>query len=154
MTERRGVVPANPGISPKAARITEIWGPMLSEQSTEDRPNRGPATVGLEILYAKLRPEDPLGDVARRNLDGELRERYWIRQAQDAGIRKGKSWTDIGFSVPWSTSKSLLSRPTASWCSRTLSNPRRSQTVSPSPNASGGSNVGSLQKPEQKTLNK
>ena len=56
--------------------------------------------MGLEVLYARPGPKDRLEDVAKRDLTGELRERYWIREAADAGI-EAKSWANFGISMPW-----------------------------------------------------
>ena len=83
---------------------------MSEQQKTDDPQYDARAKVGLEILYTRLRPEDRVGDIAKRNLDGELRERYWIRQAQDAGIKKGESWTDVEISMPWPIERHELGR--------------------------------------------
>ena len=85
-------------------------GRVSEQQETEDRRHDLRAKIGLEILYTKPRREDRVGDVAKRNLDGELRERYWIRLAQDAGIKKGQAWTDVGISMPWPIERHELGR--------------------------------------------
>ena len=70
---------------------------------------KGPARVGLEILYARPGSRDRLEDVEERDLTGELRERYWIRQAGEAGL-EAKSWTNMEMTVPWSIERSELGR--------------------------------------------
>ena len=39
------------------------------------------AKTGLQILYARCEAGDQPGDLAERDVPGELRERYWIRRA-------------------------------------------------------------------------
>ena len=46
---------------------------------------------GLDILYAKPGPKEDWQDIAERDLAGELRERYWIKLAADAGTGP-KTW--------------------------------------------------------------
>ena len=71
---------------------------MSEEREPRGRQEEARAKTGLEILYARREAEDRLGDVAQRDIPGELRERYWIRQVGDAGI-EGKNWT-FGISMP------------------------------------------------------
>ena len=82
---------------------------MSEEQETEGRQDEGRAKAGLEILYAKPGPKDGVGDVAERDLAGELRERYWIRQAEDAGIGS-RTWSTLGFSMPWRIERHEIGR--------------------------------------------
>ena len=65
--------------------------------------------MGLEILYARPGPQDRLEGVAKRALTKELRERYWIRQAAEAGIG-GKSWATWEVTFPWSIERAELGR--------------------------------------------
>ena len=44
------------------------------------------------------KPRDQLGDLAKRDIPCELRERYWIRNAEGAGIKGG---IGISIGVPW-----------------------------------------------------
>ena len=64
---------------------------MSEESGTKGRQ-------GLEILYARREAEDQLGDLAKRDIPCELRERYWIRNAEGAGIKGG---IGISIGVPW-----------------------------------------------------
>ena len=83
---------------------------MLAERKFQGRCTSASVKVGLEVLYAKPSPEDRMGDVAPRNLDAELRERYWIRQGQDVGVQRGRSWTHIGFGMRWPIEREELGR--------------------------------------------
>ena len=82
---------------------------MSEERETKDRRTDALAKVGLEILYAKPGPKDSLADVAERDLTGELRERYWISKAADAG-NEAKSWASIGITLPWPIERAALGR--------------------------------------------
>ena len=64
---------------------------------------------GPEILYAKPSPNDNVADVAARDLPKELRERYWIGKAADAGI-DAKTSTKFEVSVPWQIERADLGR--------------------------------------------
>ena len=75
---------------------------------TTGEPNRL-ARAGLKILYAKPGPKDNLANVAKRDLTGELRERYWIRQAADAGIA-AKTWASVGIGIQWPIERAELGR--------------------------------------------
>ena len=75
----------------------------------EANQRRTEAFRGPEILYAKPDPKDNLADVAPRDLTGELRERYWIRKAADAGIG-GKTWAVFEFRMPRSIERAELGR--------------------------------------------
>ncbi len=68
----------------------------------------GLARRGLEILYAKPGGNGDVPDVAEHDLTGELRERYWIGQAADAGIKK--TWAGVGLTMPWAIERSDLGR--------------------------------------------
>ena len=48
-------------------------------------------------------------DVAERDLTGELRERYWIKAAEDAGIDR-KSWASFAITMPWRIERHELGR--------------------------------------------
>ena len=63
----------------------------------------------LEILYAMPDQKDDIWDVAKRDLPGDLRERYWIEQAKDAGINE-KTWTNLGITIPWKIERHELGR--------------------------------------------
>ena len=73
---------------------------MSEESGTKGRQ-------GLEILYARREAEDQLGDLAKRDIPCELRERYWIRNAEGAGIKGG---IGISISVPWWIERHELGR--------------------------------------------
>lgn len=62
-------------------------------QETESQQDEGRVKTGLEILYARPGTKDDLADFAERNLASELRERYWIRQSEDAGIESRSLFT-------------------------------------------------------------
>lgn len=67
---------------------------MTMEQETLHPESDDLARVGLEILYAKPGLKDDRAARTARNLAKELRERFWIRAAGDAGTRP-KSWATI-----------------------------------------------------------
>ena len=82
---------------------------MFREQGMEGRQADPRAKMGLEILYARDRIKDDLTGVAERVLTKELRERYWIRQAEEAGIERG-TWTTFGVSLPIRLERHQLGR--------------------------------------------
>ena len=82
---------------------------MSEEQGVEGRQADPRAKMGLEILYARDRIKDDLTGVAERVLTKELREKYWIRQAEDADIEWG-TWTTFGVSMPWRIERHQLGR--------------------------------------------
>ena len=65
---------------------------MPKQQETKRRQAQARAKAGLEILYARRGSNDRLGNIAQRDVPGELRERYWIRKAEDAGMQQ-RTWT-------------------------------------------------------------
>ena len=65
---------------------------MSEEQEMKDRQEGLQEKTGLEILYARCEAKDRLADVRQRDVPRELRERYWIRQAEDAAI-ESRTWT-------------------------------------------------------------
>ena len=82
---------------PKIEPTTTIGG-------TDHLVKRGP-----EILYAKPGPNDNVADVAARDMPKELRERYWIGQAADAGIDE-KTRTKFEVSFPRQIERTELGR--------------------------------------------
>ena len=58
------------------------------------------AKTGLQILYARCEAGDQPGDLAERDVPGELRERYWIRRAEDAGIKGRTTGLSFTISIP------------------------------------------------------
>ena len=66
------------------------------------------AKAGLEVLFATRERGDGLAGVPERDIPGELRERYWISRAEDAGDRKN-SW-DIAVSMPRRIERQELGR--------------------------------------------
>ena len=50
---------------------------------------------GLEILCVKPEPKEDRQDITDRDLAGELRERYWIEKAADAGM-ESNTWVSVG----------------------------------------------------------
>ncbi len=74
---RRGTVVARPSTGPRLGLGLGWRIPMQNEKR---------AKAGLEILYARHENKDRLADVAQQDVPGELRERFWIRQAEDVGI--------------------------------------------------------------------
>ncbi len=71
---------------------------MHDECETKGRRVEVSTKTGLEILYAKPEDEFHLTDDANQAVPGDLRERFWIRMAEDAGIG-GKLWSS-GISAP------------------------------------------------------
>ena len=67
-----------------------------------------PAQVGLEILYAKPGPRDELA-VGARYLAKELRERFWIRAAGDAGTGP-RTWAAVGMTLHWPLERVTMGR--------------------------------------------
>ena len=67
------------------------------------------ARRGLEILGAKPGPKGGVVDVSEHDLTGELRERYWIRQAADAGVDV-KTSMGVGFAMPLEIERAELGR--------------------------------------------
>lgn len=82
---------------------------MAESRGLEGRGDQGQHRAGLELLYLKPGPKDDLTDVAGRDLTGELRERYWIKAAEDAGIDR-KSWVSFAISMPWRMERHELGR--------------------------------------------
>ena len=66
---------------------------MPAEQEATQPRSASRALIGLEILCEKAGPEGKLASVGAQDLSKELRERFWIRQASDAGARP-KSWAE------------------------------------------------------------
>lgn len=64
------------------------------------------AKVGLEVLYAKLGPNES-ADVAQHDLTKEIRERYWIRQAENV---RAEAKTFASSTMPWRIERSELGR--------------------------------------------
>ena len=71
---------------------------MSEERESKGRQEEARAKQGLGILYARGEAEDRLGDVKQRDIPRELRERFWMRKAADAGIER-RTWT-VGISMP------------------------------------------------------
>lgn len=65
---------------------------MPEEQETKSLQEEFRAKAGLEILFARREPGDGLDDLREGDIPKELRERYWIREAGDAGGSK-RLWT-------------------------------------------------------------
>ena len=65
---------------------------MSDEEETKRLQEEFRAKTGLEILFAKQEPGDGLDDLGDRDICKELRERYWIRMAEDVGEKRGP-WT-------------------------------------------------------------
>lgn len=65
------------------------------------------ARIGLEVLFAKPDPKECSKNA--RNLDAELRERFWIRQASDLGV-KAESWANVGVTIPIPIERDELGR--------------------------------------------
>ena len=83
----------SPIILTQAGRCPSERGTGVSEeQKTRDVGEEFSAKAGLEILFASRAPGDGLDEVRKYDVPKELRERFWIRQAKDAGGRKGP-WT-------------------------------------------------------------
>lgn len=82
---------------------------MTEEEETKDWQDSVRTKPGLEILYLKPGPKDQLTDVAGRDLARELRERYWIRAAEDAGIDR-KTWASYAIAMPWRMERHELGR--------------------------------------------
>ena len=82
---------------------------MSAERETKDRRTNALAKIGLEILYAKPGPNDGLTDVAERDLTSELRERFWIHKAANAGSGR-KSSADIQITLPVWIERAALGR--------------------------------------------
>ena len=80
---------------------------MPEEQEKKSLQEEFRAKAGLEILFASREPGDGLVDDLREwEIPKELRERYWMRQAEDAGGRK-RPWT-VGISgTRWIERKDL-----------------------------------------------
>ena len=62
----------------------------------------------LDILYATPDPKDDLSDLGKRDLPAALREKYWIEQAKDAGIRTSPD--AVRFVMPWDIERQELGR--------------------------------------------
>ena len=82
---------------------------MSEEQEMEGRKADPRAKTGLEIIYARDRVNDDLTGVAKRVLTKELRERNWIGQAEDVGIRP-RTWASVGISMPMRIERHQLGR--------------------------------------------
>ena len=77
---------------------------MPAAGETDDLVGRGP-----EILYAKPSPKHKVADVPACELPKELRERYWIDQAADAGS-DAKTSTKFEVSFPRQIERAELGR--------------------------------------------
>ena len=73
---------------------------VSEEQKTRDVGEEFSAKTGLEILFASREPGDGLDEVRKYDVPKELRERFWIRQAKDAGGRK-RPWTVAVGATHW-----------------------------------------------------
>ena len=79
---------------------------MSIEEETRSLREEFGAKTGLEIIFAKQEPGDGLDALREWDIPKELRERYWMRQAEDAGGRK-RPWT-VGISgTRWIERKDL-----------------------------------------------
>ena len=81
---------------------------MCEKQETEEGQSELEARAGLEILYEGGGTGKDLTDIAFRDLDIELREKYWIRLARDAGTGDGGSLAEI--TLPWKIERHELGR--------------------------------------------
>ena len=61
---------------------------MSEEQKTDSLQEESRAKAGLEILFARREPGDGLDGLRKYDVVKELRERFWIREAGDAGWRQ------------------------------------------------------------------
>ena len=61
---------------------------MSAEQDRQGLQEEFGAKAGLEILFARRESGDGFDRTPERDVPSELRERYWIRGAEDAGGRK------------------------------------------------------------------
>ena len=78
----------------------------------QDAPHPGTyplARVGLEILYAKPGPAEHMAAGAARDLAKELRERFWIRAAGDAGTGP-RTWAVVQVSLQWPIERVAVGR--------------------------------------------
>ena len=82
---------------------------VTEEREAKGRRSEGPVRLGLEVLYARPGPKDRLEGVAKRALTKDLRERYWIRQAAQAGIG-AKSWATWEVTLPCLIERAELGR--------------------------------------------
>lgn len=64
--------------------------------------------AGLEILFARREPGDGLDGVPDRDVPSELRERYWIEKAENAG--GGARWLTLAISTPLRIERHQLGR--------------------------------------------
>lgn len=71
---------------------------MPAEQDMQGLQVEFRAKAGLEVLFATRERGDGLAGVPERDIPGELRERYWISMAEDAGGRK-RPWA-VAISMP------------------------------------------------------
>lgn len=98
------------GVVFNARSARQIWGFGVPEsKEMEGRANRDSHRQGLEILFLKPDPKIHLAGLAERDLPSELRERYWIRAAQDAGIGN-RSWASFSITMPWGMERHELGR--------------------------------------------
>ena len=64
---------------------------------------------GLEILYTKPELKEDRQDITDRDLAGELRERYWIEKAADAGMEPN-TWASAGAGLRYKIERHELER--------------------------------------------
>ena len=64
---------------------------------------------GLEILCVKPEPKEDRQDITDRDLAGELRERYWIEKAADAGM-ESNTWVSVGAGLRYKIERHELGR--------------------------------------------
>ena len=77
----------------RAGRSPSERGTRVSdEEETKSLQEEFRAKTGLEILFAKQEPGDGLDGLREWDILKELRERYWIRMAEDIGEKRGP-WT-------------------------------------------------------------
>ncbi len=93
-----------------ARSVSHTWGFVVAEsQELKDREERSLHREGLEILYLKPDPKNQLTHVAERDLTSELREKYWIRAAQDKDTDR-ESWVSFAITIPWEMERHELGR--------------------------------------------
>ena len=62
----------------------------------------------MRILYLTPGSKDDISDIGKRDLPAALREKYWIKQAENAGI--GTSPDALRFVMPWDIEQQELGR--------------------------------------------
>lgn len=83
-------------------------GSGVSDESETKLMREASAKAGLEILFAKREPGDGLDGVPDRDVPSELRERYWIGEAENAG--GGARWLTVAVSTPLRIQRHELGR--------------------------------------------